>query len=228
MRQLYIANKNYSSWSLRPWILMRQLNIAFTEQLVPFLQQDNFSQFRTFSPSGKVPTLVDNDVTVWDSLAIAEFLYEFEPRVWPQQQTARAFARCAAAEMHSGFSALRNTCGMSCRHRVKLHAVSTSLQADIDRLNELFTQGINRFGGPFLAGAEFTAVDAFFAPVAFRMQSYDLPFNRTAKAYLETLLALPHMQEWYRSALAEPWDDQAHDEEIASFGVITADLRSLD
>ena len=228
MRQLYIANKNYSSWSLRPWILMRQLNIAFNEQLVPFLQQDNFSQFRTFSPSGKVPTLVDNDLTVWDSLAIAEFLYELEPRVWPEEQTARAFARCAAAEMHSGFSALRNTCGMSCRHRVKLHKVSAALQADIDRLTELFTQGINCFGGPFLAGAEFSAADAFFAPVAFRMQSYDLPFTGVAKSYLEMLLTLPSMQEWYRSALAEPWDDQAHDEEIASFGEIIADLRSLD
>lgn len=228
MRQLYIANKNYSSWSLRPWILMRQLNIAFTEQLVPFLQQDNFSQFRIFSPSGKVPTLVDNGLTVWDSLAIAEFLYELEPRVWPQEQTARAFARCAAAEMHSGFSALRNTCGMSCRHRVKLHQISTALQADIDRLSELFNQGINNFGGPFLTGTEFSAADAFFAPVAFRMQSYDLPFTGTAKAYLERLLTLPSMQEWYRSALAEPWDDKAHDEEIANFGEITADLRSLD
>lgn len=225
MRELYIANKNYSSWSLRPWLLMRQLKIPFVEQLVPFSQQGNFAKFRTFSPSGKVPCLVQRDIVVWDSLAIAEFLYEHHTDVWPKESKARAFARCAAAEMHSGFSQLRNICGMSCRHRVTLHQISSVLQQDISRLSELFEQGISQFGGPFLAGARFSAADAFFAPVAFRMQSYDLPFSDIGRAYLQRLLALPAMQDWYQQALVEPWLDEAHDVEIASHGQITADLR---
>lgn len=225
MRELYIANKNYSSWSLRPWVLMQQLNIPFTEQLVPFSQQGNFENFRTFSPSGKVPCLVQKDLVVWDSLAIAEYLYETYPDVWPKDVKARAFARSAAAEMHSGFSTLRNTCGMSCGHRVKLHQVTPALAQDINRLNELFEQGIRQFGGPFLAGTAFCAADAFFAPVAFRMQSYALPFSKVATSYLQNLLALPSMQDWYTQALAEPWVDQAHDDEIAAAGQIIADLR---
>ncbi len=225
MRELYIANKNYSSWSLRSWLLMKQLDIAFIEQLVPFSQQGNFDHFRTFSPSGKVPCLVQKDIVVWDSLAIAEFLYESHSAVWPKDAKARAFARCAAAEMHSGFSALRNTCGMSCGHRVKLHQVSAALQSELNRLGELFEQGIAQFGGPFLAGKHFSAADAFFAPVAFRVQSYGLVLSNTAMAYIQTLLALPQMQDWYQQALNEPWQDKAHDEEIASMGQITADYR---
>jgi glutathione S-transferase len=225
MRELYIANKNYSSWSLRPWVLMHQLNIPFIEQLVPFSQQGNFEKFRTFSPSGKVPCLVQKDIVVWDSLAIAEYLYESHPAVWPKDSKARAFARCAAAEMHSGFSSLRNICGMSCGHRVKLHRIPAELQQDIDRLSELFEQGISQFGGPFLAGKAFSAADAFFAPVAFRMQSYGLPFSKVATSYLQHLLALPAMQDWYKQALAEPWVDQAHDDEIAAAGQIIADQR---
>jgi glutathione S-transferase len=225
MRELYIANKNYSSWSLRPWVLMHQLNIPFIEQLVPFSQQGNFEKFRTFSPSGKVPCLVQKDIVVWDSLAIAEYLYETYPAVWPKDAKARAFARCAAAEMHSGFSTLRNTCGMSCGHRVRLHQVTPALLLDIDRLSELFEQGIRHFGGPFLAGKAFCAADAFFAPVAFRMQSYGLPFSKVATSYLQHLLALPAMQDWYKQALAEPWVDQAHDDEIAAAGQIIADQR---
>lgn len=227
MRELYIANKNYSSWSLRPWLLMRQLNIAFTERLVPFRQQDNFSQFRHFSPSGKVPALVEEGLVVWDSLAIAEYLFEQYPNVWPKDRKARAFARCAAAEMHSGFASLRNLCGMSCGHRVTLHQITAELQRDIDRLNELFTRGIRDFDGPFLAGAEFSAVDAFFAPVAFRQQSYNLPLSDVAAAYLQHLLQLPAMQDWYAQALAETWVDQAHDDEVAAAGQIIADYRQL-
>lgn len=225
MRELYIANKNYSSWSLRPWVLMYQLNIPFIEQLVPFSQQGNFEKFRTFSPSGKVPCLVQKDIVVWDSLAITEYLYETYPAVWPKETKARAFARCAAAEMHSGFSALRNTCGMSCGHRIKLHQLTAALLQDIERLSELFEQGIRQFGGPFIAGKEFCAADAFFAPVAFRMQSYGLAFSTVATGYLQHLLALPAMQQWYKQALAETWIDQAHDDEIAAVGQIIADER---
>ena len=124
MYELFIGNKNYSSWSMRPWVLMRQLGIGFTEQLRPFHLNKGEGDFRKFSPSGKVPLLVHGDYRVWDSLAIAEFLAERHPGVWPALSDARAFARCAAAEMHSGFGTLRNECSMSVGVRVRLHSVT--------------------------------------------------------------------------------------------------------
>lgn len=222
---LYIANKNYSSWSLRPWVLMRELGIPFNEQLRPFSEDGNSSQFRSFSPSGKVPCLVDGDTVVWDSLAITEYLAERYPAVWPAEARARAFARCAAAEMHSGFQALRSTCGMSCGLRVRLHEVSPALAADLARIDQLWNDGLSRFGGPFLAGTAFTAVDAFFAPVAFRLQTYAPPVSATASAYARRLLARPAMQAWYEAALQEPWRDPAHEAETAAVGTILQDLR---
>ncbi|GAB7204948.1 hypothetical protein OS31_19000 [Dickeya oryzae] len=164
MYQLHIANKNYSSWSLRPWILLKTLDIPFEEILTPFAPAPVQTAFKTFSPTGKVPCLVDDGITVWDSLSITEYLAEDVPAVWPQDKAARAWARSAAAEMHSGFNALRNQCSMSCGVRVELHAITPELQRDIDRLNQLWQEGIARFGGPFLAGAQFSAVDAFFRP----------------------------------------------------------------
>jgi glutathione S-transferase len=227
MPTLYIANKNYSSWSLRPWVLMRELGIPFEERLVPFRGEpgSNGQVFGAFSPSGKVPCLVDGDVTVWDSLAIAEYLAEAHPQVWPADKTARAFARSAAAEMHSGFMALRTQCGMNCGIRVKLHRIDEALQRDLARLNALWNDGLQRSGGPFLAGKAFGAADAFFAPVAFRIQIYALPLNDTAKAYAQRLLALPSMQEWYASALTETWRDTVHEAEVLDWGTITTDLR---
>jgi len=222
---LYIANKNYSSWSLRPWVLMRELGIPFDEQVTPFSEDGSSSQFRSFSPSGKVPCLVDGDTVVWDSLAITEYLAERYPAVWPAEARARAFARCAAAEMHSGFQALRSTCGMSCGLRVRLHEVSPALAADLARIDQLWNDGLSRFGGPFLAGTAFTAVDAFFAPVAFRLQTYAPPVSATASAYARRLLALPAMQAWYEAALQEPWRDPAHEAETAAVGTILQDLR---
>jgi glutathione S-transferase len=222
---LHIANKNYSSWSLRPWVLMRELGIPFSEHLWPFGEDGNSSHFRAFSPSGKVPCLVDGDTVVWDSLAITEYLAERFPAVWPTDARARAFARCAAAEMHAGFQALRSTCGMSCGLRVRLHEVSPALAADLARIDKLWNDGLSRFGGPFLAGTAFTAVDAFFAPVAFRLQTYAPPVSATADAYARRLLALPAMQAWYQAALQEPWRDAAHEAETAAVGTILQDLR---
>jgi glutathione S-transferase len=164
MYQLYIANKNYSSWSLRPWLLMTQLEIAFKEHLNPFADGSNWEAFRKFSPSGKVPCLVDGNNVVWDSLAITEYLAESNATVWPADRNARAWARCAAAEMHSSFGALRDRCSMSCGIRVQLHSQPPELLKEIARLEELWTEGLSKFGGPFLAGAKFTGVDAFFAP----------------------------------------------------------------
>ncbi|RDI98837.1 glutathione S-transferase family protein [Dyella solisilvae] len=226
MPKLYVANKNYSSWSLRPWVLMSELGIPFDEQQVAFGQGSNWQAFRSFSPSGRVPCLTDGDTVVWDSLAITEYLAEHHPAVWPSDRAARAWARCAAAEMHSGFGALREQCGMNCGLRVRLHDIGPALKADVARINELWNEGLARFGGPFLGGAAFTAVDAFFAPVAFRVQTYGLALDGPAAAYAQRLLALPSMRRWYDAALAETWRDAAHEEETLRYGEVLQDLRA--
>ena len=224
--KLYIANKNYSSWSLRPWVLMRTLGMAFEEELRPFPMGGGASGFDAFSPSGKVPCLHDGQQVVWDSLAIAEYLAEQQAAVWPADASARAWARCAAAEMHSGFSTLRNICSMNCGLRVALDATSLqALAADLQRLQTLWSQGLERFGGPFLAGSSFTAVDAFFCPVAFRVQTFALPLSEACGAYVRTLLDLPAMKDWYASALQEPWLEPVHDAHTLAHGQLLADLR---
>ena len=225
MYALWITNKNYSSWSLRPWVLMQTLGLAFTERLLVYGQVTDGKSIASESPSGRVPVLDHDGLLVWDTLAISEYLAERHPQVWPADATARAFARSAAAEMHSSFFALRNECSMNCGVRVRLHQISAALQSDINRLDQLWQQGLSRFGGPWLAGTAFTAVDAFFAPVAFRAQSYGLSFSATCNAYLQRLLALPAMQQWYAAGIAEPWRDPGHEQEVTAVGEITIDLR---
>lgn len=228
MYELHIANKNYSSWSLRPWVLMRELGIPFTERLTPFSDGapgSNWEAFRGFSPNGKVPCLCDQGEAVWDSLAIAEYLGEQHQSVWPENRQARAWARSAAAEMHSGFSTLRERCTMNCGIRVRLNDMPAPLQKDIARIDELWSEGINRFGGPFLAGSKFTAVDAFYAPVVFRVQTYGLVLSETAAAYVAGMLALPSMRAWYEDALREPWREPGHEAEARATGVWLQDLR---
>ena len=225
MYQLYIANKNYSSWSLRPWILLSECQIPFEEHLVTFDQADNSEKFRRFSPNGKVPCLHDQQHIVWDSLAITEYVAEQYPQVWPENVTARAYARCASAEMHSGFGQLRNLCPMNVGVRVKMHSIPAPLQAELARLEALWLQGLAQFGGPFLAGQRFSAVDAFFAPVAFRVQSYQLPLSGPAQAYVETLLALPGMQAWQQAALVETSRESSHEQETLAAGTLVQDLR---
>ncbi len=225
MYDLHIANKNYSSWSLRPWVLLTQLGIPFTEHNHVF-GADN-SGFRSFSPSALVPCLVDGQTTVWDSLAITEYVFEDHPAVWPALRMARAYARSAAAEMHSGFTALRSTCPMSVGVRIKLNDTPPALLRDLARIDALWTQGLTNFGGPFLAGDAFAAVDAFFCPVAFRVQTYGLGFDLSepSRAYVDRLLALPAMQAWTAAALAEPERDPVHEHEIMSFGQVIEDRR---
>jgi glutathione S-transferase len=230
--ELFIANKNYSSWSLRPWLLLTELAIPFTERLVPFARGSSWSTFRSFSPTGRVPCLRDTPaddgppIVVWDSLAIVEYLAESVPAVWPGDLRGRAWARAAAAEMHSGFGALRASCSMTVGQRVRLRAPSEALGRDVARLDELWQDGLARWGGPLLAGDRFTAVDAFFAPVAFRWQTYGFALGEAAAAYARRLLARPSMQAWTAAALAERWRDEAHEVEIAAAGAITADLRA--
>lgn len=224
MVTLYVANKNYSSWSLRPWVLLRQLGIAFDEQVRPFTDGPALA-FGDVSPSGRFPCLVDGDTVVWDSLSIAEYVAEAHPQVWPADKQARAFARSAAAEMHSGFQNLRNICGMNVGIRVELKEIPAGLAADIARLDALWSEGLTRFGGPFLAGSTFTAADAFFCPVAFRVQTYDLKLSALAHAYAQRLLDLPAMQDWYQAALKETWRKQAYENEALAAGRIVADYR---
>jgi len=226
MYDLYIANKNYSSWSLRPWALMRELEIVFREHLVPFGQESSWQSYRRISPTGKVPCLVDGGTVVWDSLAITEYLAERHAGVWPAQAAARAWARSAAAEMHSGFGELRNRCSMSCGQRIRLNEVPAALERDIARLGVLWNDGLRRFGGPFLAGHAFSAVDAFYAPVAFRIQSYGLALDAAAAAYAGRLLRIRSLQEWYAAALAETLRDTPHEEDILQMGRVMEDFRA--
>lgn len=225
MYRLFIANKNYSSWSLRPWLLMRELGIPFEEEQRHFESGDNWARFRSFSPSGQVPCLHDGGTAIWDSFGITTYLAERHTSVWPAGEAARTWARCAAAEMHSGFSALRNRCGMNCGVRVALAEIPDALRRDIARVDELWREGLDRFGGPYLAGSAFTAVDAFFAPVAFRVQTYGVELGDAAAAYAKTILGLPGMRDWYEAALLETYREIGHERELHEAGTVTADLR---
>jgi glutathione S-transferase len=226
MYTLYIGNKNYSSWSLRPWALMRECKIAFSEKLMVFDAGGSYSTFRAFSPTGQVPCLVDGATVVWDSMGITEYLAERHANVWPADGAARAWARCTAAEMHAGFGTLRERCTMNVGIRVRLNDIPAALKRDIGRLDELWTQGLTRFGGPFLAGKSFTAVDAFFTAVAFRVQTYDLKLSDTAAAYVTRLLALPSLQEWQAAALQETWREPDHEAEAIRAGTWLEDRRA--
>lgn len=224
---LITANRNYSSWSLRPWVLMTALGIAFDDRIEPFASATNYADFRSFSPTGQVPALLDGERTVWDSLGIILYLADRHPGVWPADEGARAFAQCAAAEMHSGFATLRNDCTMNVGVRVEPHIHSPALGRDIARLRELWEQGLDRFGGPFLAGSVFTAVDAFYAPVAFRVRTYGLDVGRQAQAWVDHMLAHPAMLRWETAALAETWREDSHEAEMGAAGRIIADYRAV-
>lgn len=213
MVKLYIGNKNYSSWSLRPWVLMRQVGITFDELLVRFDSFDAHSQFKqalqNVSPTGKVPVLVDGDLVVWDTLAIAEYLAELHPdkHLWPADARARARARSVVAEMHSGFAALRGACPQNIE--AQLHDTGALLwrdrpavRTDVNRLVDIWSALLQEHGGPMLFG-QFSIADAFFAPVCMRLITYGLPVPPHIAAYIERVRALPAMQEWIAGALAE-------------------------
>lgn len=205
MYKLWIANKNYSSWSLRPWILLKVLDIPFEENLCYFENgKSSHEKFKSFSPTGLVPCLVDGKQTVWDSLAICEYVFEDYPQVWPSNRATRAWARSASAEMHSGFTTLRRECPMNGARQAPLESLSRELQADLNRLQQLWQEGFTTFGGPWLAGNTFSAVDAFYAPVAFRIRSYQLPVSNAAQQWVDRMLALPAMRDWQQDGIKEP------------------------
>ena len=222
MLQLYIGNKNYSSWSMRPWVLLRQAGIAFEEVPVRFDSFDANSQFKrqltAVTPVAKVPVLVDGDITVWDSLAIAEYLAEQYPdkHLWPQDnKAARARARSVVAEMHSGFGALRSHCGMNIEARLPevgeiVWRDQPAVRADVQRLVDMWSELLDQHGGPMLFGA-FTIADAFYAPVCMRLHSYGLPVPEHIQAYVQRVRALPGVKAWIDGALAEqdfvPFDE---------------------
>ena len=222
---LITANRNYSSWSLRPWVLMKALGIPFTDRLEPFTKPVNFEAFRGFSPTGQVPVLIAGDRTIWDSLGITLFLGERHASVWPEDIDARSWAYSATCEMHGGFGPLRNDCTMNVGVRVKPKPMSDALKANVARIAELWEEGLVRFEGPWLAGSKFTAVDAFYAPVAFRVRTYGLDVGVAGQAWVDHILAHPAMKEWEAEALKESWREISHEEELAASGVIIADYR---
>ena len=221
MLQLFIGNKNYSSWSMRPWVLLKQAGIPFEEVLVRFDSFSEGSKFKTqiaqVSPTGKVPALVDGDLAIWDTLAIAEYLPEKFPekRLWPQDAKARAIARSVCAEMHSGFTALRSHCGMNIEADLAdigalVWRDKPAVQADVNRLIEMWTQLLDTHKGPMLFG-KFSIADAYYAPVCSRITTYALPVPSHIRAYVERVMALPGVQAWVEDALAEhdfvPFDE---------------------
>jgi glutathione S-transferase len=205
--KLVIGNKNYSSWSMRPWLALRASHIPFEEAFIPLYTGDADKQrILDFSRAGKVPILVDGEITIWDSLAIIEYVAERFPerRLWPEDPAQRAHARSISAEMHSGFAALRNECGMNLHRPVRAIALSDEARANISRIQAIWTGCRARYGksGPFLFGA-FGAADAMFAPVVHRFRTYAIAVTPEVQTYMDTMMALPAFREWTEAALAE-------------------------
>ena len=213
MLKLYVGNKNYSSWSMRPWVAMTQVGIAFEEIYVRFDGFSADSQFKqrlnTITPAGKVPVLQDGDLSVWDTLAIGEYLAENFPdkNLWPTDKAARARARSICAEMHSGFGGLRSQCPMSIEaHLPERGALiwrdHAGVRADVQRIVSMWTELLQTHGGPMLFGA-FTLADAYYAPIVMRLHTYALPVPAQIAAYMQRVQALPGVKAWVQAALAE-------------------------
>jgi glutathione S-transferase len=217
MLQLFIGNKNYSSWSMRPWVLLKQAGIPFEEVMVRFDSFNPDSQFKKtlqgLTPTGKVPLLMDGDLAVWDTLAIAEYVAEYaaeqfpEKHLWPADRAARAGARSICAEMHAGFTALRGNCPMNIEAQLSCIGAliwrdKPAVRADVQRLVDMWTALLKEHGGPMLFGA-FSVADAFYAPVCMRIKTYALPVPDAIAAYIDRVCALPGVQAWITDALAE-------------------------
>ena len=207
MPTLVIANKLYSSWSLRPWLLLKQFGIPLDEILIPLDLPDTKQRVLKHSPAGKVPILVDGDATVWESIAIMEYAGDaLGAPVWPQDRAARAMARSVAAEMHAGFFALRSACPMNLGKKYAAKDRGEAVARDVARFSEIVRQARERFGdgGPFLFGA-FSAADAMYAPLVTRLDTYSVDLDATTRAYADAILALPAFREWRAAALQETW-----------------------
>jgi len=203
---LIIGNKNYSSWSLRPWIAMKATGIAFEETVISLEAKDFKARILDLSGAGKVPVLLDGDIRVWESLAILEYLAENFPaaRLWPEGAAARAQARAVASEMHAGFAPLRRQLPMNMWRPVKARALDAEAAANVARIDEIFSVCLTKSGGPFLFGS-FGAADAMFAPVVSRFHTYAVDVSAAARGYMNAVMALPAWHEWRAAALREPW-----------------------
>ena len=206
--RLYIGNKAYSSWSLRPWILMTHFGLPFEEVVIPLDQPTTQIDILRHSPTGRVPALATDGLVIWESLAILEYLADTHPDlpIWPGDLAARSIARSIACEMHAGYGALRTACPMNMRRPVRAIAVSDAVKADVDRIEQLWATTRQAYGqdGPFLCGA-FSAADAMFAPVVNRLHVYDLAQSPASRDYMDAVMALPAWTSWVAGAVAEPW-----------------------
>jgi glutathione S-transferase len=206
--RLVIANKAYSSWSQRPWLLMRHFAIPFDETVIAMNRPETRAEMLAFAPTGKCPALVDGDTVVWESLAIVEYLAESFPSlpIWPREKPARALARALSSEMHAGFTALRGHCPTQYRRPVRKIDLTSPVEADVVRIEAAWADARKRYGasGPFLFGA-FSAADAMFAPVVNRLHIYEIPVKPATRAYMDAMLALPAWRAWEAGAKEEPW-----------------------
>jgi glutathione S-transferase len=206
---IYLGNKNYSSWSLRPWLVLKATGLDFDEVMIPLDQPGTKAEILRYSPSGRVPVLHHGDRVIWDGLAIAEYLAELAPErlLWPADPVARALARSISAEMHAGFAALRNHCPMNIRSSFPNRGVTPEVQADINRIGTIWRDCRRRFGeasvGPFLFGG-FTIADAMFAPIVSRFRTYKIDLDETCQAYADAVWSLPSFLEWQAAAGNEP------------------------
>jgi glutathione S-transferase len=207
---LVMGNKNYSSWSLRPWILLKHLELAFTERVLPLDTPEFARDIAAVSPTRRVPILQHGSLQVWDSLAICEYAAELAGRGWPKTRDARAIARAACAEMHSGFSILRSQWPMNARATGRRTAPNPERSAEISRVEKLWDECRSRFGagGPWLFG-EYGVADAMYAPVVLRLHTYGASVRETTAEYMTTVLADPHMRDWLAAAAAESWTIEA-------------------
>jgi glutathione S-transferase len=203
---LYLGNKNYSSWSFRPWIALEAAGVPFIEHVIPFDMAAGNPEFRKISPAGKVPVLHHGALRVWESLAIIEYVAELFPdaEIWPKDRAARAEARSISMEMLSGFRALRGACPMNIRRERRAIALPDGVMGDVARIETLWKDALARSGGPFLFG-DFSAADAMYAPVVNRFEAYCLTQDETVLAYMARMKAHPAWQKWQAAAVAEPW-----------------------
>ena len=205
MFDLYIGNKNYSSWSLRPWLLMKHFGIPFAEHMVSVAGREYNAALKPLAGNARVPCLHDDGFAIWESIAIAEYLAERHPQMWPADAKARARARSVSAEMHAGFVALRTAMPMNLKLKLKGKPAAPAVQRDIDRIAEIWVEARTQFAsgdGPWLFG-DFSVADAMFAPVAWRLHVYNVELPSVAAAWRDTVLAHPAMREWYSAALLE-------------------------
>jgi glutathione S-transferase len=207
--KLVIGNKNYSSWSFRPWIAMKVAGIPFDETVIPLYREGSGEQILAHSPAGKVPILHDGDVSVWESLAIIEYLAEKFPaaKLWPADPATRAHARTISTEMHAGFAALRAECGMNMWRPPRKKILSADAQANVARVQAIWAETRAKYGagGPFLLGA-FCAADAMYAPIVSRFQTYAIDVTPQSKGYMDAMTALPAWKEWRAAAMKETWE----------------------